>query len=66
MKRLTVAMSDEKYQAFKQFSDKTGASMSSLANLAISTYLDQQNMMNLMPEMLEVLKAGSINLKELS
>lgn len=56
MIRLTVSMSAEKHQALRDYSEKTGASMSSLANLAISTYLDQQNLMKMMPEMLLALK----------
>ena len=65
MMRLTVSMSDEKYQALKEFSVQTGASMSSLANIAISSYLDQQNMLKMMPEMLMTLKqTGGLKVDE--
>lgn len=66
MKRLTVTMSDDKYQTFKNYSDQTGASMSSLANLAISTYLDQQNLIKMMPDMLEALKISEKAKSEVS
>jgi uncharacterized protein (DUF302 family) len=52
---MSVSISDDVYARLKEHSKKTGANVSSLVSISVSTYLDQQEMIKMMPEMLVAL-----------
>lgn len=53
---MSVSISDDVYARLKEHSKKTGANVSSLVSISVSTYLDQQEMIKMMPEMLVALE----------
>lgn len=55
MKRVSVSLSDDVENKLRDYCEKTGASMSSVMGIAIATYMDQQEVIKMMPEMLVAL-----------
>lgn len=54
MKRLTINLSDDLYDEVEKRANESGATRSSICALAISEYLDQKKMLNMMPEMMRM------------